>query len=277
MKKTDLFVLLLTLGCVLYSAGCLIAKDSVTTAEAQEGVEQSVATTSANLLVDGTVEISTSFTLGQAVEAAAQELYGWAQSQIPCATATLAGTTVTIDFGTLTDSCTYNGQNYAGQLAITVKKSGDAEAQVSYQATNFTNGVVTANGTITVTWSASKKTRQVVHQVTFSYKGQTLIANADRTMSFVDANAGFSGGVKVDGSASWSVGSATWKLSIVGVEVRAVDAVPQSGTYTLTAPSGKSLSLSFSRLDTTTIRVTVTTGKLTFSFNVSQLGAVQEV
>jgi hypothetical protein len=49
------------------------------------------------------------------------------------------------------------------------------------------------------------------------------------------------------------------------------DPVPQAGSYTLVTPDDKTLSLSFSRVDTDTIGVTVEGPKRSFSFDVSKL------
>jgi hypothetical protein len=56
------------------------------------------------------------------------------------------------------------------------------------------------------------------------------------------------------------------------VEVRWKDPVPQAGSFTLTSPKGRTLTLSFERVDADSIRVTITNGKNTFSFNVNSLG-----
>jgi hypothetical protein len=48
--------------------------------------------------------------------------------------------------------------------------------------------------------------------------------------------------------------------------------VPQAGLYRLATPQGKSATLSFSRIDEDTIKVTVASGDQSFDFNVSKLG-----
>jgi hypothetical protein len=50
--------------------------------------------------------------------------------------------------------------------------------------------------------------------------------------------------------------------------------VPQAGSYTLTTPFDKTVSMSFSRVDDDTIKVTVTGPKHEFNFNVSKLGVI---
>ena len=70
---------------------------------------------------------------------------------------------------------------------------------------------------------------------------------------------GIAEGFMVDGSRSWTghMGR-TWDLAIDSVEMRWADPVPQAGSYTLESPEGKTLSLSFSRIDSDSIEVTVT-------------------
>jgi hypothetical protein len=58
--------------------------------------------------------------------------------------------------------------------------------------------------------------------------------------------------------------------------MRWTDPVPQAGSYTLTTPFEKSVSMSFGRVDDDTIRVTVAGPKREFSFTVSKLGAIKE-
>jgi hypothetical protein len=59
------------------------------------------------------------------------------------------------------------------------------------------------------------------------------------------------------------------------MEIRWSDPVPQAGTYVLSTPfNGKVLTMSFARVDQDTIAVTVTTGRITFHFNVNKAGTV---
>src|SRR5512134_2999759 len=71
----------------------------LTFGEAQEALEEARIATEAATLVDGTVEISTHFTIGQAVEAAAAELRSFVASQLPCAEITLSAATLAVEYG----------------------------------------------------------------------------------------------------------------------------------------------------------------------------------
>ena len=78
---------------------------------------------------DDVIELTTSFTLGQGAQAAAEEIRDFVRSQVPCSTVTLEPGLVSIDFGDLSDSCTYRGRTYAGVITVQVELPGQgAEA-----------------------------------------------------------------------------------------------------------------------------------------------------
>jgi hypothetical protein len=79
-------------------------------------------------------------------------------------------------------------------------------------------------------------------------------------------------GIKVRGTREWSGNAGTWDLAINDVEMRWVDPVPQSGSYVLRTPAGRSATLSFARKDATAITVTVESGDKKFSFDVRSTG-----
>src|ERR1700749_880591 len=65
----------------------------LTAAEAQESLEEASASSQAEGLTSPTVGISKNFTIGEAVEQAAQDLKTFIASQLPCADVALAGST----------------------------------------------------------------------------------------------------------------------------------------------------------------------------------------
>ena len=83
---------------------------------------------------------------------------------------------------------------------------------------------------------------------------------------------GIAGGIRIDGNRHWSGQSGEWNLAITGVEVRLQDPVPQAGSYQLTTPSDKNVSLSFDRQNDSVIKVTLSGPKATFTFNVREAG-----
>lgn len=247
---------------------------TLTVAEAQEGVEESIASTSAALVVDDTIEITTNFTMGKAAEAAAQELHDWYVSQIPCSTVSLDGATLTVDYGSLSDACVYQGRTFAGTHAITIEKAEATGVVVHHVWTNMTNGVATVSGTADVTWSGSTASRHVVHELTWTAYGRSFTGTGDRFQQLIDPSSGLAGGIKVEGTRTWTSNKGTWELDIDGVEIRGQDPLPQAGTYTLTNPKDKTLSLVFERLDDDTIRVSITGTRWTYKFNVTKAGTV---
>ena len=67
-------------------AGCPRAKDDgFTRAEAQEALEEAQGSAASEDLMVASVEISTSFTIGGAVENAAAELRSFLAAELPCA------------------------------------------------------------------------------------------------------------------------------------------------------------------------------------------------
>jgi len=60
-------------------------------------------------------------------------------------------------------------------------------------------------------------------------------------------------------------------FAINGVELRWVDPVPQAGSYVLTTPADRSLTMSFARIDATTIKVTIESGSKSFDIDVKTI------
>src|SRR3954465_16081404 len=71
----------------------------LTSAEAQEALQEAAASSQAENLAAASVDISTNFTIGGALEKAAGELKTFVNSQLPCADVTLENATLTIEYG----------------------------------------------------------------------------------------------------------------------------------------------------------------------------------
>jgi len=246
----------------------------LTSAEAQESLQQASASSQAENLAAASVDISTNFTIGGALEKAAGELKAFIDSQLPCAEVSLDGATLTIEYGVNAGNCVYRGHTFSGTSAITVSKNAMNEVVVDHVWTQLSNGLVRLDGTAHVTWNFSDQTRHVVHDVTWTHlaSGRTGKGTGDRTQK--PLSGGISEGIQVDGSRSWTGKRGTWDLAIDGVQMRWSDPVPQAGSYSLSTPFDKSVSMSFSRVDEDTIKVTVAGPKRDFSFTVSKLGAI---
>jgi hypothetical protein len=262
------------LGLGFLVAGCPRQKEGdFTLGEATQALEESSAATQAEGLSATSVDISTNFTIGQAVENAAAELRTFVESQLPCAEVMLEGATLTVEYGVNPGNCTYRGHTFSGQHSVTVARNEMNQVEVHHAWTDFSNGNITLNGTADVTWDFQALTRNVVHQSTWTNKkGRIGEGEGDRTQSLLPG--GLAEGIQVDGSRSWSGERGEWDLAIDGVQMRWADPVPQAGSYTLNTPFKKTLSMSFSRVDEDTIRVLVAGPKKEFSFTVSKLGVV---
>jgi len=251
-------------------------EEPLTQAEAQQALEESSISAEAEVLTSGTIEISTNFTIGQAVEAAAEELQAFIESQLPCAEITLSPGSLVVEYGALPGECTYHGQTYSGTHTITVQRNEEAEVVVNHEWDELSNQRLSVTGEATVTWSLADQTRHVVHELTWTRlsDGRTGTGAGDRTQRALSG--GILEGIQVDGTRTWDGQAGHWDLAIDGVQMRWVDPVPQAGSYTLATPFDKSLGLAFERQDADTIEVTVTSGARHFSFLVSQAGDVNE-
>jgi hypothetical protein len=246
---------------------------TLTLGEASQAVDESSADGQASSLSASTIEISTSFTLGQAATKAADEIRGFIAAELPCADLSLADATLTVKYGARPGNCTYHGHTFTGTHTIKVVRSDD-QVEIDHTWTDVSNGRIKLTGTAEVTWSKADLTRHVKHDFSWTRlaNGHTGQGTGDRVQSPLGGD--WTTGIKVDGSRSWTGPRGQWDLAIQGVEWRWVDPVPQAGSYTLGTPAGKSLSLTYSRVDSDTIKCTVTGGKRTFSFNVDSVGEV---
>jgi hypothetical protein len=262
---------------LLVLTGCPREKDQpLTLGEATQALEQASDAGQAEGLTASSVDISTNFTIGKAVQAGAEELGTFIGTQLPCADITLEDATLTVVYGAKEGNCTYRGHTFSGTHVIRVERNEQAQVEVHHEWTDFSNGVVSLDGTADVTWNFSDKTRRVKHssQWTNLASGRTGMGSGDRLQSVLAG--GLSEGIQVDGERSWEGAKGHWDLAIDGVQMRWTDPVPQAGSYTLSTPFDKSVSMSFARVDADTIKVTVAGPKREFSFDVSKLGAIAE-
>jgi hypothetical protein len=267
--------LLAALPLTLTLTGCP-KEGELTSAEAQESLQQAAASSQAENLAAASVDISTNFTIGGALESAAGELKTFIDSQLPCADVTLEGATLTIEYGVNAGNCTYRGHTFTGSSSLTVSKNAMNEVEVDHVWNAFSNGQVKLDGSAKVTWNFADQTRHVVHDVTWTQlgTGRTGKGTGDRTQK--PLSGGITEGIQVDGTRTWTGARGNWDLAIDGVQMRWSDPVPQSGSYSLNTPFDKSVSMSFSRVDSDTIKVTVAGAKREFSFTVSKAGAIAE-
>jgi len=259
----------------LLFSGCL--QESLTVAEVRQALEEITLADQALAVTSSTVEISTNFTIGQAVEAAAAELRDFIESQLPCAEISLVGAKLTIEYGANPGNCTFHGQTYSGSHSIEITSAAEGDLIVHHDWDQISNSKLTVSGTANVTWSTAAGSRTIVHQLEWTRlsDGKQVFGSGDRTQTTLPA--GITEGIAITGERHWTTSLGIWDLEIDDIEVRWIDPVPQSGVYRLTTPfNGKSASLSFWRRDENTIAVTVTSGPNSFIFDVSKSGAISQ-
>lgn len=250
---------------------CKKDSDSLTLAEAKEALDESQLSSQAMNLTSSSVEISTHFTIGDAVEAAADELRTFIESQLPCADIQVSKGELDVTYGAKAGNCTYRGHTYSGNHHMSVVRNEQGNVQVDHTWTELSDGTVEVTGSATVTWDFAEGERHVEHELNWTRlsDGKQGTGSGDRTQRVLEG--GLFEGIQIDGSREWKSDRGQWDLAIDGVQMRWVDAVPQAGSYVLRTPKGKSAKLAFQRVDTTKIQVTVSSGDKSFDFNVTTL------
>jgi hypothetical protein len=267
-------------AALVVSTGCSIG-DEMGALEALDTLSAVNRSSSGDQATQDVVEISTDFTIGAALEDAAASVGEFWDSQVPCTTVTVEGATATVDYGTLADNCVYQGQTYAGVNTITVSATTVPELIVDHTWTGFTNGSVTVDGAATATWDGSDDSRTVVTEHTF-----TLADDPDSPVDVVGEHVTrpleadvpwWQSGFVLDGERAWTQDGEDWSLTMEGLELRLLDPCPQAGVIETTAPTGRSLVITYERVDDDTISATLSGMRGEDRvYHVSRLGAVEE-
>jgi hypothetical protein len=249
-------------------AGC---QASLTREEAAEALDELEIASQSAALMGASVEVATDFTIGGAVEAAATQVRAFVETQLPCAEVTVAAGQLSIEYGARPGACTFRGQTFSGSHTIAIMRTAADAVEVRHTWDDFSNGTVSVDGDATVTWSAADPSRRVEHELTWTRlaDGKQGVGSGDRTQRPLDGDLAV--GFEEEGTRTWEGDVGTWTLDIEGVEMRWADPVPQAGSYTLTTPADKTLSVSFARKGPSTITVTLESGRRSFSFDVLAL------
>lgn len=260
---------ILLLATVSILAVLLVACTALTREEAAQALEEAELSGQASALTSNTIEISTSFTIGMAVEAAADELRAFYEAQLPCASVTLSEATLTIEYG-VTGMCEYRGQQFSGSHSVTIMANQMSQVIVSHTWDELTNGELTVTGTAMVTWDGADATRRVVHETTWTRvsDGRQGVGSGDRTQAALGGD--ITQGFTVDGARSWEGDAGLWTLDIDAIAWRWDDPVPESGAYVLDTPFNKNLSLTFTREDADTILVVAASGAREYEIRVNK-------
>jgi len=266
------------LACSLLLGACPAQSDTISVDEVQQALEESALSSQAETLLSDGVEITTNFTIGEALERAAQELQGFVAAQLPCASITRDAAKLSVTYGAKAGNCSFHGHSFAGEHTVTVMRNAANEVAVHHEWNAFNDGHVSISGSADVMWSRTSKSRHVQHEITWTmlsgrYVGQSGTGRGDRTQTALDS--GLAVGMQVNGTRSWDGRHGHFDLDIDGVEMRWSDPVPQAGTYELTTPRAGTLSLNFARISANSIKVTAKSGPHEFAFTVMADGQVQ--
>lgn len=268
-----------TIPLLLALAACG-AEAPMTNLEALDALGQTMRSGQGDAATAQPIEISTEFTLGDAVDRAAQDLADFWASQADCTTVDVTGATITVDYGTLADGCLWNGRTYAGVTAATITSASIGDVQVDHAWTGFTDGRVTVDGDAVVQWDGSALSQDVTttHTWTDNATGETVDVTGHHLLGALEGGGWFDGGITLEGARQWTTDDGDeWDLVFTGVEARWIDPAPQAGTFTVTSPAGKTLDLVFSRVDDTTIRADLVGARTPLAFEITALGQVTEV
>jgi hypothetical protein len=269
-------VALISLLALAATAGC--QQEELSRGEAQTAISEAAIEHEAASATATSVEITTHFTIGKALKDAASELQGFLAAEIPCAKSTVVDHTITTEWGA-TSGCSYKGLTYSGTSSVTISKNDDGSVQVDHVWTDFSNGRVKVTGTANVTWSKADASRHVKHDLHWTrlLDGRTGHGTGDRVQRLLHPEQGLEGGIGIDGNRQWTNDRGqTWNLAITGIEVHLQDPCPDAGSYALTNPAGKMLTVDFTRRDATSIIVEISNGKNHFSFVVKSAGTISD-
>lgn len=257
---------LVLIGLGVLSTGC----ETLTREEAKEAVEEAQLYSQAVTLIGTTASLTENFSIGGAVEAAAQNLFDFYESQLPCAAVDLEENTLTVEYGATGEDCEHQGMTFTGTHEVTISVNDDDQVVVDHVWTELENGEMEVSGTARVIWTGGDDpSRRVEHDLMWTRlsDGRAAEGRGDRLQEPLDGD--ITVGFVVSGDAAWEGESGRWDLNISEVEMRWRDPVPQSGKYFLQTPFDKDLTVSYLRVDETTVEVSAASGKRHFEFDVT--------
>ncbi|MDD9945049.1 MAG: hypothetical protein OXU20_28660 [Myxococcales bacterium] len=260
------------IALAVLSSGCQLQR--LTASEARDALEETQIAQQAAALTSASVEVTTDFTIGSAVESAAGEIRSFVANQLPCAEIAVERATITIGYGKRSGDCRFNGHTFAGTHSVEVARNEMGDVLVQHTWDGFNNGVLRLDGTADVTWDAADRERRIDHELTWTRlrDGRMGVGSGARVQEPLAG--GLIEGIRVDGTRAWEGDAGHWELDIEGIQMRWVDPVPQAGRYQLETPFDKTVGLVFTRVDEDTIAVTVEGPRRSFSYNVNALGQI---
>ncbi|MEQ1502099.1 MAG: hypothetical protein ABMB14_07700 [Myxococcota bacterium] len=279
MRNILMAIPVVLVGCVLDGPN----KDELTPAEAKTAIESLNQTARSDNASAAIVDVTTDVTVGDPLSAIIGGVSDFWESQAPCTAVSVGGDTLTLDFGSLADDCTFAGHTYAGidTVAFTAVDPGTMKVMHTFDA--FTNGNVTIDGTTDVTWTGDDDwTRHVESDYVFAnFVDPTLVeVHSEHTVSRLDPAVPIrDGGFVLSGTRDWTVDDHNdWSMTMNDLKLMIDDAAPFAGTAEVVTPDDRNLSIVYDRLDDGTITATVTGegGNKSLVFYIDQDGVVND-
>jgi hypothetical protein len=272
----------LFLSASVGTTGCDFGQfDQLDGAEFRAALEEAVESGQVQQLENGVIEITTDFTIGDGIEQVRQHIEDVLAACASTHVTSMDDVTIHVDFGPASEPCAYQGKLYSGEVELVITHDDDS-IDVAHTYRDLSNGTYTLNGTQDVSWTGNALEvgavveRHIVSDLAWDGPRGHVDHQAERTMTFMDWLEGPTQRIRIDGEHQWQRGEDEWHLDVAQVELRLVDPVPQSGSYTLTLPNGKQAGLLFERVDADTIAVTMTGARRDRVFHVTKLGVIQE-
>lgn len=195
---------------------------------------------------------------------------GLIASQLPCSTLEdLDDDTLQITLGSSERPCTFRGAEWSGVIVVSYQADDDI-VTIEHEYLAVTNGKVQLDGTSVVERTDAQ--RHVVNDFTFQGPRGTFHSSSDRIHTPMADGLG----MHIEGTRDVERPRGLAHIDIVDVEVARGDVVPQDGSYVLTTPEGREMTMTFARLDADTILVTVTGGKHDREFEVDAGGRIRD-
>ena len=277
-EKESLMTRSVTTGLIFSTLSGCGAPRSVTADEALEAIRELNRSSMGERATTHVIDISTDVTLGDRIDAAAERLAEFWDSQADCTTVTVAENLMTVNYGTLDDACVFDGHTYAGVNTVGVMSTTRGALEVEHTYTDFANRDVRVNGAAEVTWSGDTHTRRVVttHTWTDLDTGEAVDVDGDHEWGLLTGDSWLEG-FTLDGTRDWSSEAGDWSLDMRDVEVRLEDPCPQLGTFQVNLPSGGELELTYTRVDDSTIEARIAGTRRELVFHIDALGIPAQV
>ena len=254
---------------LLYTLLATTACMALTREEAADALDEAKMLSAAATMIGVTERWSENFTIGEGAAAGLENIRSFYESQLACADVNLSNSKLIVEYGVNGD-CLYQGMRFTGTHEITLTINSASEVVVDHSWINLSNGMMSVDGTATVSWKGGEDpSRDVTHDLSWIRLEDKREASSTGHRVQKPLSGGIEEGFSVSGNVEWRGESGAWELEIGDVEMRWVDTVPQAGSYILETPYAKTLSLEFIRTKPTMISVEVSSGARSFDIEVA--------